>query len=122
MNIINEQEIEKMFEALHPRLDESNLLITGDESLSKIFKHYLFLQQCAQEIIANFSFTYEEILYSQYYWFVYFKNHYFSKVGYDAGIDQQAFILMENLSNELDGEIDWELIEDIENQLKIDNK
>ncbi len=120
MNIITREEIEKMFETLNSELDLSNIITVEDEELSKVLNYYLFLKQFEQEIAANFSFTYEVILYSQYYWFVYFKNYYFPKFGYDGGMDQQAFILIEILTNELEGEVDWELIEDIEKQLKTD--
>jgi hypothetical protein len=76
------------------------------------------LQQYAQAILTDFPFSYKEILYSQYYWFVHYKNQYFSKVGYDGGLDQQAFLLIEHLVNELEGEVDWELIEDIEKSVE----
>ena len=121
MHMINEQEIEKMIATINPQLDESNSIQTGDTSLEKILKHYLFLQQCIEEITSQFSVTKEEVLYSQYYWLVHFKNQYFAKVGYDAGIEQQVFFLMEHLTSELDGDVDWSLLEEIENQLKTDN-
>lgn len=107
------EDIENMFETLRPNLNESNIIKIEDDSLSQLLKYYLFLQQYAEEIIAHFPFTYEEILYSQYYWFVYFKNQYLALVGYDGGMDQQAFLLLENLFNELNGEVDWEVIEAI---------
>jgi hypothetical protein len=43
------------------------------------------------------------MLYSQYYWFVHFKNQYFSKVGLDGGLDQEAIHFVENFVNELKG-------------------
>lgn len=114
MNIITKEEIENLFETLKPNLDESNIIVLEDEELSKLLKYYLFLQQFVQDIITHSSFTHEEILYSQYYWFVHFKKLYFSKVGYDGGMDQQAYLLMEKLSTELEGNVDWHLIEEIE--------
>jgi hypothetical protein len=72
------------------------------------------LKQCVQDILTNSSFTHEEILYSQYYWFVHFKKLYSSKVGCDGGMDQQAYLLIENFSTELEGNVDWHLIEEIE--------
>ena len=114
MHIINKEEIDRMIETIHPKLDESNLFHIDDEDLSSVLRYYLFLQQFPQDIITHFPVTHEEILYSQYYWFVHFKNQYFLKVGYDGGIDQQAHRLLENLCNGLDGEVDWEFIEEIE--------
>lgn len=116
MNIILEQNIESMFETLQPKLDESNIIRLEDEGLTKLLKCFLFLQQFAEKLVADFSYTYDQVLYSQYYWFVQFKNQYFSIVGYDGGMDQQAFQLIENLCNELDGNVDWELLEAIDTQ------
>jgi hypothetical protein len=120
MKIISKEEMEYMFEALHPNLNESNIISTEDEELSKVLKYYLFLKQFEPAIIANSTFTYEEILYSQYYWFFTFKEQYSTKVGYDGGMDQQAFLLIKRLCDELEGEVDWGLIEEIENRFKIE--
>jgi hypothetical protein len=120
MKIISKEEMEYMFEALHPNLNESNIISTEDEELSKVLKYYLFLKQFERAIIANSTFTYEEILYSQYYWFFTFKKQYSTKVRYDGGMDQQAFLLIERLCDELEGEVDWGLIEEIENRFKIE--
>jgi hypothetical protein len=114
MQLINREDIENMMEVLHSNLEESTLIHIDDEGLSKRLKYHCFLQQCAQEITAKFPFSYEVVLYSQYYWFVNFKNQYFSQFGYDGGMDQQAFLLIEKISNELKGNVDWTLIEDIE--------
>lgn len=116
MNIITRKEIESLFETLNPKLNLSNIITVDDVELSKALNYFLFLKQCPQDILTNSSFTYEIVLYSQYYWFIYFKNHYFLKYGYDAGMDQQAFLLIENLTNELGEEVDWELLEKVQNQ------
>ena len=79
MKLITKEDIEKMMGSLNPILDESTLVHIDDEGLSKLLKEYWFLRQCAQEIIANFPVSYEVVLYSQYYWFVTFKNQYFSR-------------------------------------------
>jgi hypothetical protein len=120
MNIITEQKIKMMFEILQPNLVEATIFMVEQEGLSKILRNYVFLKQNARDIHEYFFITHEEIIYSQYYWFVLFKNQYISRVGYDEGLDQQVFLLIENLYNELNGNVDWELIEDIENQLKVD--
>ncbi|AYA74355.1 hypothetical protein DOE78_02200 [Bacillus sp. Y1] len=120
MNIITREEIENLFKTLQPKLDLSNIITVDDEELSTILHYFLFLKQFIQDIVANSQITYEKVLYSQYYWFIYFKNHYFTKYEYDCGTDQQGFLLIENFTYELEGEVDWELIEKIESQLKID--
>ncbi|MBY0148932.1 hypothetical protein [Neobacillus niacini] len=117
MNIITIEEIENMLERLHPKLDVSTLIQIEDKDLSKILKHYWFLQQCERDIQAHFSFTYKEILYSQYYWFVQFKHHYFLKIGYDGGLDEQLGLLIEKICNEVGEAVDWQFLEDIDNHL-----
>ncbi|MFP7296774.1 hypothetical protein [Neobacillus niacini] len=114
MNIIMKQEIEHLFETLKPVLEELNFIALEERELSQVFTYYLFLQQCGEDIMTNSSYTSEEILYSQYYWFVQFRNLYFSKIGYDSGIDQQAILLIEKISNELEGNVDWGLVEEFE--------
>jgi hypothetical protein len=120
MSIITRKEIENLFETLQPKLDLSTIITVDDEELTKVLHYYLFLKQYEQEIADNSSFTYEVVLYSQYYWFVYFNNNYFLKFGYDGGMDDQANLLIENITNELAGEVNWELLETIHNQLKTD--
>ncbi|WP_335494769.1 hypothetical protein [Neobacillus niacini] len=93
------------------------LFMVEDEGLSNVLKYFLFLQQCTEDIIDNSSFTFEDILYSQYYWFVMFKNQFFSSFGYDGGMNQQAFLLLEKICNEQEGNVDWDVIEDIENTI-----
>lgn len=105
MHILKIEEIEKMIKAFHYGLEESN---------PKSLNYYLFLQQYTKAILANFPYTYKEVLYSQYYWFVHYKN----QVEYNEGLEQQAFLLIEQIGHELEGAVDWELIEDIEIQLK----
>lgn len=113
MNMIKDYEIETLYKTLNPIIDKTNIIILEDGGLAKLLDNFLFLQQYAEAIIANSSFTYEEVLYSQYYWFIQFKYQYSAKEGYDAGMEQQAFQLVENLFNELDGNLDWELVESI---------
>lgn len=113
MNIIKEQGIEKLYKTLKAKLDKTNIIVLEDEGLTKLLDNFLFLEQYAEEIIATSSSIYEEVLYSQYYWFIQFKNQYFAKEGYDGGMDQKAFHLIENICNELDGNVDWELLERI---------
>jgi hypothetical protein len=115
MSIITREEIEDLFETLHPKLDLSTIITVNDEELTKVLHCFLFLKQYEQDIVDHSSFTYEVVLYSQYYWFVYFKNHYVLIYGYDGGLEDQANLLVENLTNELAGEVNWELLKKIDN-------
>ncbi|WP_043932636.1 hypothetical protein [Bacillus sp. EB01] len=120
MNIITKEQLENLFNTVNPKLDLSAIITVDDKEIEKVLHYFLFLQEYKDEIVAGSSFTNEQVLYSQYYWFVYFKNHYFANYGYDGGMDQKAFQLIEELTYKLDGELDWNLLERITNELNID--
>lgn len=122
MNIIYKEDLERLIDLLQPKLDLSNIISIEDKAVSKLLHDFLFLKQYAEEIPTKSPFTYEEVLYSQYYWFVYFIRRYVKKYGYDAGMEQQASMLLEHLSHELGENIDWEFIEKLENQLISETK
>ncbi|WP_053360766.1 hypothetical protein [Bacillus sp. FJAT-27251] len=113
MKIMTREELEHLFNKMQPVLDLSAIITVDDEELTLLLHYYLFLTQFEQEIAAISSLTYETVLYSQCYWFHMFKKGYFEKFGYDAGMDDEASLLVENLVNELEGEVDWELLERI---------
>ncbi|RDU38115.1 hypothetical protein DRW41_00655 [Neobacillus piezotolerans] len=118
MKIITRDQLEQLFQIFQPKLDLTNIITIVDEDLEKVLHYFLILKEFGQEITAGSPFTTEQILYSQYYWYVYFKNQYFSKYGYDAGMDQQAFKLIEHIAYELNDEVNWDFLEQITNDLE----
>ncbi|MDS0527713.1 hypothetical protein NNC19_18650 [Clostridium sp. SHJSY1] len=58
--------------------------------------------------------TKDNIYYSKYYWYIKYKERYFQVFGYGAGIDQEEFKLIEEIENELEGGVDWDIIQVIE--------
>ncbi|WP_053365750.1 immunity 22 family protein [Bacillus sp. FJAT-27245] len=120
MKVITNEQLELFYHTFLPKLDLSNIITIDDEDLTKVLHYFLILKEFGQEIAAGSSFTNEQILYSQYYWFVYFKNQYISKYGYDAGMDQQAFQLIEHIAYELHDDVNWDILEQITNDLKTD--
>lgn len=50
------------------------------------------------------------LLYNRYYWFVRFKTLWQAAHGYDAGLEQQAFKMLENA----DANLDWKLLEELD--------
>ena len=56
----------------------------------------------------------ENLSYSKYYWYVKFKDKYETIYGFDAGIEQQQFKLLEELDQRFDN-IHWDLLEKIDN-------
>jgi hypothetical protein len=74
------------------------------------FLNYLaFSQQSALALIGRADLSQEEILYNRYYWFLKFIKLYMSKHGYDAGLEQQAFKMLEHATCD----IDWSVVEEI---------
>ena len=55
--------------------------------------------------------TAEELLYNSYYWILKFSKLYGLRNGYDAGIEQQVFKVLENA----DCDVDWAVVEQITN-------
>lgn len=82
----------------------------GDAQLNKLWATYSYLK----DYIHAFPLTKEAIHYSLYYWYVKFKKRYFEVCGYDAGIEQEGFRLLEEMERQMEQRIDWKFIEMIE--------
>ena len=52
-------------------------------------------------------------MYSKYYWYDKYKNRYQKLYGKDAGVEQQQFMLLEEIEDKI-GTVDWETVEKIE--------
>ncbi|ALC91612.1 hypothetical protein AM500_18840 [Bacillus sp. FJAT-18017] len=87
MNIITKEQLENLFLTMKPELDLSTIITVDNKELERFLHYFLFLKEYNNEIVASSSFTQEQVLYSKYNWYVYFKNHYFVKYGYDGGMD-----------------------------------
>lgn len=59
--------------------------------------------------------TQEELFYSQYYWFNKFVNRYIELFGPNAGLEQQLFKMLEHYNEYISENIDWDVIEKIDN-------
>ncbi|WP_336883615.1 hypothetical protein [Priestia koreensis] len=119
MVIITDKEINAMIDNI--RVDINTLkyeFILDDLDLKKKYENYAFLSYHQNDIISKFQFSLEQVLYSQYYWFIDFKNSYISNNGYDAGLEQQGFQMLEHISNLLNGNINWVFMESVESQLQ----
>lgn len=76
-----------------------------------------FIKKLAIIIAENgYTIDNELIFYNRYYWFVFFLKLYTAKHGYDAGLEQQAFQLLEE-SETMNIEVDWDLIVKIESDI-----
>ncbi|HHL3302845.1 TPA: hypothetical protein ACQ444_003565 [Bacillus cereus] len=114
MKIISELELKKMIE-----LEKDSLVVRkdiSDEKLKRFLSYYEFFTNNVIGLVEKEGKN--TILYSKYYWYTKYKKRYFEVYGYDAGIEQEGFKLLEELENELEDGIDWLIIQDIEESEK----
>lgn len=110
MEILNELQLNKLI-----KLEKDKLVIRtdiNDETLGRFLSYYDFLTNNIIDLMERVDK--DTILYSKYYWYTKYKKRYFEVFGYDAGIEQQEFMLLEELENELESGIDWGIIKNIE--------
>lgn len=113
MKIINEIELEKMIKL---EKDYSmNIADISDEELKKYLAYYDFIRNNENLVLKEDK---SSIMYSKYYWYTKYKQRYFEVVGYDAGIEQEGFKLLEEIENELEDGVDWDIIQGIEENKK----
>lgn len=114
MKIINEIELEEMIEL---EKDYSvNFTDISDKKLKKYLMYYDFLSNNIENIISKVDKR--SIIYSKYYWYIKYKQRYFEVIGYDAGIEQEGFKLLQEIENELEDGVDWSIIQEIEEGIK----
>lgn len=82
----------------------------GDAQLNNLWATYSYLK----DHIHAFPLNKEDIHCTLYYWYVKFKKCYFEVCGYDAGVEQEGFRLLEEMELQMEQEIDWKLIKRIE--------
>lgn len=88
----------------------------SDETLKRFLSYYDFFTNNVIDLAEKEDEN--TILYSKYYWYTKYKKRYFEVYGYDAGIEQEGFKLLEELENRLEDGIDWVIIQDIEESEK----
>lgn len=118
MKLLSEEDIKLLSKVIKPQVEqESNVADLGDEDLKIKLNYYLFLEKYADDILtSDIEISIEDLLYSQYFWLTKYKDLYISIVGYDAGLEQQVFKLAEEIDQQIEAGIDWNLIEKIENE------
>ena len=113
MKILNENNVQSLIEKMGFVCETSNNI--EDVELNKLMTYIEFLKNEKNEIIKiEKDINPEDVVYSHYYWFWMFKEVYYEKCGRDEGIEQQTFKLLENMSMELQSDMNWEIIEQIE--------
>ncbi|NOW28290.1 hypothetical protein DFH82_002766 [Clostridium saccharobutylicum] len=110
MKVIKELELEKMI-ALS-KYHTVRTIDINDETLKKVLVYYDFISNNIEDLMLKEDKS--KIMYSKYYWYTKYKQRYFEVIGYDAGIEQEGFKLLEEIENELEYGVDWSIIQEIE--------
>ena len=87
-----------------------------NEVLNTIYHYCLLFYTKEDEVIALSGKSLEVVLYSKYYWLTRYVKKYNEVNGYDAGMEQQQFKLIEELQQRL-GDVDWDLLQRIDDDM-----
>jgi hypothetical protein len=91
---------------------ESYAVDQDDELYGTAFQRYLLFAQWPSVLTeAGLHLSKEEVLYNSYYWILKFAKLHALKHGYDAGIEQQVFKVLEQAYCD----VDWSVVEQISN-------
>lgn len=85
-----------------------------DPSYEMFFRYYLVFSEDLLRDVGLSPLNPEMLFYNQYYWFKRFVDAYMAKQGFDAGLEQQTFKLLESAP---DG-VDWTMIDSIDARLE----
>ena len=99
--------------------------IFEDKILNESFQFYTLLDESEERITRNiFEGKLEDTLYNKYYWFMKFKLRYIKILGQNVGLEEKQFFLMEQMAEKLETKINWNILKDIEENIKfsIDNE
>ena len=114
MRILSDDDIKLLIEKMNYICEEERNIKGTD--FRKVVAYTSFLRDKSTELVEiDKGLSLEDVMYSYYYWFCMYKEIYYKKYGKDEGIEQQAFKLLESISLKLQSDIDWKIIEQIEN-------
>ena len=88
---------------------ESYAINGEDCDYGRSFRYFVLFSDCSDFILKSFAeITRSSLFYNKFYWFARFSNAYMKKHGFDVGLEQQQFQMLENQ----EGIIDLEVIGD----------
>lgn len=110
--IIDERELtrrEALIDEVLSGRKEYNLRTLEPASKQALGRHLLFAEPDARERAGFGAISDAQAFYNSYYWFLIFSKIYQEKNGYDAGVEQKSFKILERIPP--DG--DWKIVEKI---------
>lgn len=102
-----------VFEKLSNLVEETASINTGDKQLGEYLRNYILLEKFTDKFDNE---TTLNLFYNKYYFFLSYSYTIQKNIGFDAGIEQQEFKILEE--GEQFTDIDWAVIEDISNRIK----
>ena len=112
MNLLTSETLNHIIDVLNFKEDSAEVF---EDTLLSAYNSYVHVldEQKPSILETDSSLKPDDLYYSAYYWFTQFKSRHFELFGHDEGLEQQGFIILENISMSLE-EIDWSIIEVIE--------
>lgn len=89
-----------------------------DTALNDFYNCWYFFEEKETEIQNIEKESVDSILYKKYYWFTKFKERYEQLYGFDAGIEQQQYKIIEELQVRMNENLDWNTIRLMEKESK----
>lgn len=114
MNIIKEN--------LNDLIIKTQLVINNDLKNKELNEAVSFLRlfdEREKETMEILNVGLDSILYSKYYWCTKYKVLYNDFYGADVGVEQQQYKIIEEIEQNLKEGVDWNVIQNIENELEI---
>lgn len=113
IDLVSRDEIEQHKDLIRLLVDEGDpcyIALAKDEFYGNAFRYYLFFAEgSALQSTTLSSLTELEAYYNEYYWLLLFTKLYQFRRGYDCGLEQQAFKLLEAAPEN----VDWIYVEEI---------
>lgn len=81
-----------------------------DDKLNCLYNYWYFFDRYAEEQKDIRDMRIETILYSKYFWFSRFAERFYEVFGFDAGIEQQQFMIVDEIEQRLDN-VDWNYVQ-----------
>ena len=91
----------------------SGNLNPNDPDYGGAYRNFLLFSNATEripEVLSLAPLTKEAVFYNTYYWFLRFSRLYMKKHGFDAGLEQQSFHMLDTVMFE----IDWSIVEALE--------
>lgn len=111
MGIVKES-VEKLWESISYTYKEQY----SNTFLNKLHTYWCFFEEKEDEIQKISGMSLETILYSKYYWCTRFAKEFLRLYGYDAGVQQQQYQIIEEIAQRMNT-VNWKILEMIEESM-----